>query len=91
MAIARSRQKAFDSIWRKDLSGQSGPAPADLLYLTSDLRSGSGTGLIADLLARPIAQRKSERVCVLGNPVFTELLSTWYRYSEHLHAGWMTC
>ena len=51
--------------------------PADLLYLTSDLRSGSGTWLIADLLARLIAKRKREReresvfVCVLGNFLFS--------------------
>lgn len=55
--------------------------PADLLYLTSDLWSSSGTELIADLLACPIAQRKGEGECVLLNLVFTELLDTWYRYS----------
>jgi len=71
--IVRSHQKAFDSIWRKGLRAQSGPMPADLLYLTSDLRSSSGTGLIADLLTRLIAQRKREResVCLC---VFLDML-----------------
>lgn len=65
---AHGCQKAFDSIWRNEVWGQPGPAPADLLYLTSDLHSSLGTGElgnIADLLAHPIAQRK-QNFSVLG-------------------------
>jgi len=57
VAKAHSCQKAFDSIWRKDVWGQLGQMPADLLLLTSDLCRNSGTGLIADLLACPIVHR----------------------------------
>lgn len=77
MAIAHSHQRAFDSIWREDHRGLPGLVPADLLYLTPDLCGNLGILLIADLLARPIAQRKREREQERES-VFLEILFRLY-------------